>query len=79
MATQHGEPAWETVLAQGLSQRGVPPAGAALLGRVAVACHGEAMARWLAPDKEPRALADELDATFDQLSALVTNADQLRQ
>jgi len=48
----------------------------ALLGRITVACHGEALNRWLAPDDASRTLAGELDATFTQVSGLVADADR---
>lgn len=68
--------AWEGVLAQALSRRGVDPAGAALLGRIAVACYDEAMTRWLAGEDPRRTLELELDATFTRLAALVTEVDR---
>ena len=68
--------AWEAVLAEGLTRRGVAPADAALLGRVTVACYDEAMARWLAQDETDRPLDAELDATFGQLAALVAEGGQ---
>jgi AcrR family transcriptional regulator len=67
--------AWEVVLAQGLSQRGVTPAEAALLGRIAVACYQEALTRWLAHDQPHQTLQIELELVFRQLAALVTTAD----
>lgn len=63
--------AWEAVLAEGLSRRGVPPEQAALLGRIGVACQDEGLSRWLAQDPPHRTLAEELDATFTALAALV--------
>ncbi len=63
--------AWEAVLADGLSRHGAAAAEAALLGRIGVACHDEALSRWLAQDPPRRTLELELDATFDQLTALV--------
>jgi len=62
--------AWEVVLAQGLSQRGVTPAEAALLGRIAVACYQEALTRWLAHDQPHQTLQIELELVFRQLAAL---------
>lgn len=67
--------AWEVVLAQGLSRRGATSTEAALLGRIAVACYQEALARWLAQDGPRRTLELELDATFGQLAALVGIVD----
>lgn len=63
--------AWEAVLAQALSERGVAPAEATLLGRIGVACHDQALSRWLEQDPPRRSLDLELDATFDQLAVLV--------
>ena len=63
--------AWEAVLAEGLSRRGVPSTKAALLGRIGVACQDEALSRWLGQDPPLRTLAVEVDATFVQLAALV--------
>lgn len=65
--------AWEAVLAQGLSRRGVDPSEAALLGRLAVLCYDEAMARWLAQDAPRQALDLELEATFSRLASLVVD------
>lgn len=65
--------AWEAVLAEGLSRRGVPSAEAALLGRIGVACQDEALSRWLGQDPPLRTLALELDATFVQLAGLVAD------
>ena len=62
--------AWEAVLAEGLSQRGVSSAEASLLGRIGVACHDEALSRWLEQDRPRRPLDVELDATFTELAAL---------
>lgn len=62
--------AWESLLADGLSRRGVPPAQAALLGRIGVACHDEALTRWLEQDRPRRSLDGELDAAFTQLATL---------
>lgn len=62
--------AWEAVIAEGLHERGVPTTEARLLGRITVACFGEAMTRWLAQDGLPRSLGSELDATFVELAAL---------
>lgn len=72
--------AWEVVLAKGMSRRGVPPAQAALLGRIGVACYDEALSRWLGRDPPHRTLALELEATFTQLAALVgEGADEVAQ
>ena len=65
--------AWEAVLTEGLARRGVPPAQAALLGRIGVACQDEALSRWLGQDPPHQTLAHELDATFIQLAALVAD------
>ena len=64
---------WEAVLARSLVRRGVDPVEAALLGRVAVVCYDEAMARWLAQEGPRRALEPELEATFARLAALVVD------
>lgn len=66
--------AWEMVIARELAQRGVPAPEAALLGRIAVACYDEALIRWLAQDQPRRTLDLELDATFNQLDAIMANA-----
>lgn len=66
---------WEVVLAHELSQRGVTPAEAALLGRIAVACQQEALTRWLAQDQLHQTLQTELEQVFDQLTALAAPAD----
>ena len=62
--------AWESVLAGALRERGVVASEARLLGRIAVACHDEALTRWLAPDGPQRSLAAEVRAAFDELGAL---------
>ncbi|MGI8760945.1 MAG: TetR/AcrR family transcriptional regulator [Jatrophihabitantaceae bacterium] len=67
--------AWEVILEHGLCQRGVAPGQAALLGRIAIACYNEAQTRWLAHDEPRRTLDLELEAAFNQLAALVVNAD----
>ncbi len=67
--------AWEQVLERGLRQRGVDPAQAALLGRIAIACYNQAQNRWLAHDQPRRTLQLELEAVFNQLAALVTEPD----
>ena len=64
--------AWEQVLADGLRARGVDEAPARLLGRVAVACFDEALARWLAPARASRPLSAEVAAAFDALRASLT-------
>jgi AcrR family transcriptional regulator len=64
--------AWEAVVAEGLSRRGAPAAEAALLGRLGIACQDEALSRWLRQEPPQRTLALEIDATFAQLAALVT-------
>ena len=62
--------AWEALLADELSRLGVPPAQAALLGRIGVACHDQALTRWLEQDRPRRSLDGELDAAFTQLASL---------
>ena len=64
--------AWEAVLAEGLCERGVAAREARLLGRIAVACYGEALTRWLAQDGPHRTMGVELDAAFAELGALAT-------
>jgi AcrR family transcriptional regulator len=63
--------AWEAVLAEALTERGVDPDPSRLLGRVAVACYDEALTRWLARDSPQRPLTAELDAAFAELGSLV--------
>lgn len=70
--------AWEVVLAEALSRRGLTPPEAALLGRIGVACHDEALSRWLEHDPPRRTLDLELDAAFTQLAALIAKGDQSR-
>ena len=67
--------AWERVLADGLEERGVTERQARLLGRVAVACFDEAMARWLVGSRPRRRLGTELDATFAELYATFVDAE----
>ena len=62
--------AWEAHLADELSRLGVPPAQAALLGRIGIACHDLALTRWLEQDRPRRSLDGELDAAFTQLASL---------
>lgn len=63
--------AWEALVAEALSQRGVTSAQAQLLGRIGVACHDDALSRWLERDRPGPSLEVELDETFRQLAALV--------
>ena len=63
--------AWAALLAHELTRRGVDAGQATLLGRVAVSCYDEAVARWLTPQGAHGTLEDELEATFTQLAALV--------
>lgn len=62
--------AWETIIADELEGRGTPGGQARLLGRVAVACYGEATTRWLASEGPQHTLGVELDAAFDEIGAL---------
>jgi len=64
--------AWETILADGLRERGVAAGEARLLGRITVACYDEALTRWLAQDGRQRTLGAELNAAFAELGALAT-------
>lgn len=72
---------WASVLADALVVRGTKRAEASLLGRIAVACYGEAMSSWLerscreqpSPEHRPddRTLPAELEVVFDRLGTLL--------
>lgn len=61
--------AWEEVLTQSLTERGVSPSTSRLFARLAVACYDEAMARWLAHPPATRTLSAVLDEVFDEVVA----------
>lgn len=62
--------AWEAVLTEALTERGVGAQTARLLGRITVACYDEATTRWLADADQEATLSSALDDGFDEISAL---------